>query len=512
MHRVKRSASSLADTAKSNPFHRFLQHRRRKGKKNNVSQSRETIVTPDSDHETNPTMTSPPENESSQAPTVHRTNTISIEEGRGTSSDDESYHPFTEKEEREHKTISGQIRAALFNSWINVLLIFAPAGIATHFAGVNPTVVFVLNFIAIIPLAALLSYGTEEIALYFGEVTGGLLNASFGNAVELIVSIIALTKHEIVIVQTSLIGSILSNLLLVLGMAFVAGGFNRVEQNFNTTVAQTASSLLALAVGSLIVPTAFHLASTAGDVGITELSRGTAIILLLVYGAYLFFQLRSHTSLYNEPSAKAPKRNKAVAPVETLVESSANTVHGVAMGKPKPTVEDEPETAELSLWAAAILLVASTVLVAICAECLVDSIDAVVTSAGISRVFVGLILLPIVGNAAEHATAVTVAVKDKMDLSIGVAVGSSMQIALLVIPFIVVLGWIMGIDEMTLYFDGFQVMILFIAILLVNYLIQDGKSNYLEGVLLVALYLIICLASWFYPVDGTLAQNIEGSE
>lgn len=136
--RVKRSASSLADTAKSNPFHRFLQHRRRKGKKNNVSQSRETIVTPHSDHETNPTMTSPPENESSQAPTVHRTNTISIEEGRGTSSDDESYHPFTEKEEREHKTISGQIRAALFNSWINVLLIFAPAGIATHFAGVNP--------------------------------------------------------------------------------------------------------------------------------------------------------------------------------------------------------------------------------------------------------------------------------------------------------------------------------------------------------------------------------------
>jgi Ca2+:H+ antiporter len=255
-------------------------------------------------------------------------------------------------------------------------------------------------------------------------------------------------------------------------MAFVAGGFNRVEQNFNTTVAQTASSLLALAVGSLIVPTAFHLASSAGDVGITELSRGTAIILLLVYGAYLFFQLRSHTNLYNEPSAKAPKRNKAVAPVKSLVESSANTSHGVVMGKPKPSVEDKPETAELSLWAAAILLVSSTVLVAICAECLVDSIDHVVTSAGISRVFVGLILLPIVGNAAEHATAVTVAVKDKMDLSIGVAVGSSMQIALLVIPFIVVLGWIMGIDEMTLYFDGFQVMILFIAILLVNYLIQ----------------------------------------
>ena len=299
-------------------------------------------------------------------------------------------------------------------------------------------------------------------------------NYSDSNAVELIVSILALVKGEIVIVQTSLIGSILSNLLLVLGMAFIAGGYNRIEQNFNTTVAQTASSLLALAVGSLVVPTAFHLASPTNK-GITELSRGTAVILLLVYASYLLFQLKTHSAMYNEPSEKSPKRNHVEPAGKSLVNASASVSHAVVMGKPRPEEEDpieEKEEPALTLWAAIILLVASTALVAICSECLVDSIDDLVTTAGISRVFVGLILLPIVGNAAEHATAVTVAIKDKMDLSIGVAVGSSMQIALLVIPFIVVLGWIIGEDRMTLYFDGFQVMILFVSVLLVNYLIQ----------------------------------------
>jgi len=298
-------------------------------------------------------------------------------------------------------------------------------------------------------------------------------NYSGSNAVELIISILALVKGEIVIVQTSLIGSILSNLLLVLGMAFIAGGYNRIEQNFNTTVAQTASSLLALAVGSLVVPTAFHMASPSNE-GITELSRGTSVILLLVYASYLLFQLKTHSDIYNEPSEKSPKRNHVEPAGKSLVNASANVSHAVVLGKPRPedSVEEEKEEPALTLWAAVILLAASTALVAICSECLLDSIDHLVTTAGINRVFVGLILLPIVGNAAEHATAVTVAVKDKMDLSIGVAVGSSMQIALLVIPFIVVLGWIIGEDKMTLYFDGFQVMILFVSVLLVNYLIQ----------------------------------------
>ncbi|RPB06136.1 calcium/proton exchanger [Choiromyces venosus 120613-1] len=520
MHRLNRTASSIADAEGLNPFCRLRQHRRRKAlaRLRNKHPSQDAIVNgPNESEERLATARSPPtaeESFGSQATAVpegpNRVDTIALEEGRPQLPNTQRMSHYSEIEMKEHKTIWGQFKAAIFNSWVNVLLVFAPVGIATHYAGVDPTIVFVMNFIAIIPLAGLLSYGTEEIALYCGEVLGGLLNASFGNAVELIISILALVKGEIVIVQTSLIGSILSNLLLVLGMAFIAGGYNRIEQNFNTTVAQTASSLLALAVGSLVVPTAFHIAGPS-NTGITELSRGTAVILLLVYGSYLFFQLKTHCDMYNEPSEKSPKRDHIEPAGKSLVNASANVSHAVAMGKPRPDhqVEEEKEEPDLTLWAAIILLAASTALVAICAECLVDSIDDLVTTAGLNRVFVGLILLPIVGNAAEHATAVTVAVKDKMDLSIGVAIGSSMQIALLVIPFTVVLGWIIGEDKMTLYFDGFQVMILFVSVLLVNYLIQDGKSNYLEGNLLVALYVIIGLASFFYPEEGPLAQVSE---
>ncbi|KAJ9269423.1 hypothetical protein DTO212C5_4486 [Paecilomyces variotii] len=403
-------------------------------------------------------------------------------------------------------TVVGQLKATLFNSWINILLFAAPAGIALNYVHVDPRAVFVVNFIAIIPLAAMLSYATEEIALRTGETIGGLLNATFGNAVELIVAILALVDNQVLVVQTSLIGSMLSNLLLVMGMCFFFGGVNRMEQHFNVVVAETAASLLALAVGSLVIPTAFHNWSNAGTRGIAPLSRGTSIILLVVYGAYLFFQLKSHTELYNQPSQKVEKRftsigqgdaNKGIARMGQLLSTSigAPAEQQVQIAEP----EDEPEEPQLSILVALITLIISTVLVALCAEFMVDSIDAITQTGAISKTFVGLILLPIVGNAAEHATAVTVACKDKMDLAIGVAVGSSMQIALLVLPLIVVIGWCMGNDDMTLYFDGFQVILLFIAVLLVNYLIADGKSHWLEGVLLMTLYIIIAVAAWFYP-------------
>ncbi|KAI9877521.1 MAG: hypothetical protein M1830_003662 [Pleopsidium flavum] len=434
--------------------------------------------------------------------------------GKKGKDDDEMQRTMTSESKKSQQKFSfvGQLKATLLNSWINVLLIAVPVGIALNYVHVNPVIIFVVNFIAIIPLAAMLSYATEEIALRTGETIGGLLNASFGNAVELIVSILALVKKEVLIVQTSLIGSILSNLLLVMGMCFFFGGVNRVEQHFNVTVAQTASSLLALAVGSLIIPTAFHSFTNAGDNGITELSRGTAVLLLLVYGCYLFFQLKTHSAMYNEPSPKVDKRRTKVEGGDTTkgiaqmgAGLSASMGGHNAQRTPLQEPEDENEQPQLSIWVAMFTLAASTALVAICAEFMVDSIDALTQNGGISKTFVGLILLPIVGNAAEHATAVTVACKDKMDLAIGVAVGSSMQIALLVIPFVVVLGWILGNDQMTLFFDGFQIAILFVAVLLVNYLIQDGKSHWLEGVLLMTLYLIIAVAAWFYPAAGQIA-------
>jgi Ca2+:H+ antiporter len=348
----------------------------------------------------------------------------------------------------------------------------------------NPTVVFILNFFAIIPLAAVLSFATEEISIKLGETLGGLLNATFGNAVELIVSIVALRNGEIRIVQSSMLGSILSNILLVLGCCFVAGGISNttngtsmgIEQDFNSTVASTMSSLMAVASASLIIPATLYAvlsnSSENSEGNILILSHGTAIILLILYVLYLVFQLRTHASLFDAENQAAD-------------ESSPDA--------------EEPQ---MSPVAAAGVLVVVTIAVAVCAEYLVDSIDSLVQTAHISKTFVGLILLPIVGNAAEHVTAVVVAIKDKMDLAMGVAIGSSMQIALLVTPFLVILGWIID-QPMTLHFETFETVVFFLSVLVVTYVIQDGKSNYLEGCMLLGLYFIIGLAFLVYPDDAT---------
>lgn len=275
-----------------------------------------------------------------------------------------------------------------------------------------------------------------------------------------------------------MLGSILSNILLVLGCCFISSGIRRGESRFNETVASTMSSLMAVAATSLIIPATMYAALTRSDAdsegNILVLSRGTAIIMLILYCLYLFFQLKTHASLFDAEAQEGGD--------------------GEGEGESK-----EPEI--LGPIPATICLILVTVLVAVCAEYLVDSIDSIVASSGISKTFIGLILLPIVGNAAEHVTAVVVAYKDKMDLAIGVAIGSSMQIALFVTPFLVILGWIMG-QEMTLHFQGFETVVFFLSVLVVNYLIQDGKSNYLEGCMCLGTYIIIALAFWVYPEDA----------
>ena len=284
------------------------------------------------------------------------------------------------------------------------------------------------------------------------------------------VSIIALRNNEIRIVQASMLGSILSNILLVLGCCFIAGGIKYREQTFNSTVASTMSSLMTVSSASLIIPATLYAVMTndsGSDDNIMVLSRGTSIILLIIYISYLFFQLKTHADLFDDAEAQEN--------------------------------EDESETL-LGPWAAGVVLVVVTLLVAICAEFLVDSIDAIVTKAHISKTFIGLILIPIVGNAAEHVTAVIVAYKNKMDLAIGVAIGSSLQIALFVTPFLVILGWIMGRD-MTLHFETFETVAFFLSALVVVLLIQDGKSNYLEGLLCLGMYIIIALAFYVLPDD-----------
>ncbi len=252
---------------------------------------------------------------------------------------------------------------------------------------------------------------------------------------------------EIRIVQSSMLGSILSNILLVLGCCFLAGGWKFHEQRFNSTMASTMSSLMAVASASLIIPaTLYAVMAQSPDEqtkdNILVLSHGTAIILLIIYVLYLVFQLRTHNDLFEQESGDTSDDDG--------------------------TKEDKEPI--LTPWAAGVALVVVTIAVAVCAEFLVDSIDSIVQTAHISKTFIGLVLLPIVGNAAEHVTAVVVSMKDKMDLAIGVAIGSSMQIALLVTPFLVILGWIIG-QPMTLHFETFETVVFFLSVLVVNYLV-----------------------------------------
>ncbi|KAJ8123229.1 hypothetical protein ONZ43_g768 [Nemania bipapillata] len=397
-------------------------------------------------------------------------------------------------------------KATLLSSPVNILLFSVPVGIAAGKTHWDPVAVFVINFFAIIPLAAVLSFATEQISARLGEALGGLLNATFGNAVELIVSIIALRDHQIEVVKSSMIGSILSNLLLVMGMCFFFGGIvnmrdennQGMEQSFASITAQTTASLMTLSAASIILPGALFMIvmksqdnQQEGRYITLSLSRGTAIILLFIYVLYLWFQLRTHHNLFGNESADVESEP---AQIEG---AGAGTANADAARNEAQNGESEHEAA-MGPWSAAAVLVVTTVLVSICADYLVESIDSLVERGGISRSFIGLILIPIVGNAAEHVTAVVVAVKNKMDLAMGVAIGSSIQIALFVTPFLVVLGWIMDRD-MDLHFETFETVAFGLSVLVVIYTVQDGKSNYLEGAMLMSLYVIIAIAFFVTP-------------
>ncbi|CEG65570.1 Putative Calcium/proton exchanger [Rhizopus microsporus] len=367
---------------------------------------------------------------------------------------------------RRHEPLTAwtSFKVAMTSSYVNLFLIFVPIAIIfSTLIHASDTTVFTLNFIAIIPLAKLLGFATEEIALRSGSTVGALLNATFGNAVELILGIIALKEGLIRVVQASILGSILSNILLVLGFCFFLGGLNRSEQTFNQTAAQTSCSLLSLTTLSLLVPAAFSatIPKDSPTHGILDLSHGTSIVLLIVYVLYLLFQLKTHTHLYED------EVDEEEVPTTTLVFSIA-------------------------------LLLVIAAIISIHAEYLVGAIEGVVEKWGINETFVGIILLPIVGNAAEHVSSVTFAIKDKMNLCIGIAISSSLQIGLLVTPVLVLTGWVID-QPMSLFFENFETVVLFTSVLIVNYLIQDGRSNWLEGALLLSSYAIIGLAFYFHP-------------
>jgi len=352
----------------------------------------------------------------------------------------------------------------LFSSYFNVLLIFVPLSALAHHLNWDVSLRFGFSFFAIVPLAKLLGDATEQMSTKLGETLAGLLNASFGNAVEIIVGIAALFRDELRIVQTSMLGSILSNILLVLGCSFLAAGFKRAESHFGVTAAQASSSLMTLACITLVIPAAYYSTQSGSDAGLLIISRGTALVLLFIYCAYIFFQLKTHVELYSP-------------------DTSEN-------GEPL-----EEEEAKMSVYAAGFSLLAVTVVTSFCADYLVASIEEFAERYSVPKPFIGLILLPIVANAAEHVTSIWMAMKNRMELTITICVGSSIQIATFVVPLLVIVGWISG-HGLTLFFANFETIVLFVSVILVNTLIQDGKSNYMEGLMLLSLYFVIALAFW----------------
>lgn len=371
------------------------------------------------------------------------------------------------------------LHQVLLGTKLSLLFPLVPVAILADRLHLGNVWVFIISLLGLAPLAERLGFITEQIAFYTGPTVGGLLNATCGNATEMIIAVIALSHGKNNVVKYSLLGSVLSNLLLVLGSSLFCGGLANLkrEQKFNMTASGINCSLLMMASLSLMLPLAFKhsLTVTHGDSGtalpLLKLSRFTSLVMLLAYGAYLFFQLNTHRQLFDEG---------------------------------QETEDEEEEEPCIGLISSIIWLCAMTLVISILSQYVVETIEDVAESWGISVNFISIILLPIVGNAAEHAGAVLCALKNKLDISLGIAVGSATQIAMFVIPFITVVAWIKGI-YMDLDFQLLETLILFAAVLITACVLQDGSSNYMKGIVLLLCYFII--AACFFLLQTPLTNG-----
>jgi Ca2+:H+ antiporter len=356
---------------------------------------------------------------------------------------------------------------------VHYLGVFIPVAIAVELAHANPILIFSAAALGVIPCAAVMGEATEAIAAKTGPGIGGLLNVTFGNAPELIIAFFALIEGLQEVVKASIVGSIIGNVLLVMGAAFLVGGWTRDKQTFSQTAAHAQSAMLTLALAALVFPALFQLIHGGSlpavgaehvDFGsdLEKLSFGVAIVLLLSYAAGLWFSLRTHRSVFN-PFGDQPEEDVHHWPVRR----------------------------------AAIYLALAAVAVGVMSEILVGSISEASEDIGLSQFFVGVFVVAIVGNAAEHWVAVLVAAKDKMDLAVNIAIGSSAQIALFVAPVLVLLSFVVGPDPMALVFNGYELGALLFAVLIANLVTQDGESNWFEGVQLLALYAVLGLVFYF---------------
>jgi Ca2+:H+ antiporter len=356
--------------------------------------------------------------------------------------------------------------------WPYLLVPFIPIAVVLELGGASSTAIFVTSALGIVPTAALMGLATEELAARSGPGIGGLLNVTFGNFPELVIALFALGEGLHEVVKASIIGSIIGNILLVLGAAMLVGGLSRDRQRFNATAANVQSLMLFLAAAALVMPAIFELVEGQGlpspgaelvDYGseVEQLSVAVAVVLIFTYIAGLVFSLRTHRDLFNPP------------------------------------YEEEEDTFGWSVRRSVVMLAIAGVAVGVMSEILVGSIAEASESVGLSEFFIGVIVVAIVGNAAEHWVAVLVAFKNKMDLAVNIAIGSSAQVALFVAPVLVLASFAVGPQPMALVFNGFEVGAILIAVLIANYVTHEGESTWFEGVQLLAVYAILGLAFFF---------------
>jgi Ca2+:H+ antiporter len=349
---------------------------------------------------------------------------------------------------------------------MRILLLLVPLSLVLGHAGAPPVWVFLSACVAIVPLAGLMGEATENLSQRAGPLIGGLLNASFGNAAELIIGFAALRAGEQEIVKASLTGSIIGNLLVVLGMAMLLGGWKRSELSFSRLAAESGSSTMVLAVVALVIPAIYAFVTQhRHPERVESISVDISWVLLATYGASLVFSLKSHRQLFAPPPDEEPSPGE----------------HGQA---------------SWSVGRSVLVLLVAAVLVGWVSEHLVGAVNAAGQALGLRKVFLGVVVLAIVGNAAEHSTAVLVALKGKMDLALGIALGSSTQIALFVAPLLVVVGHLMG-RPLGLEFTLLEVVAVMLSVGAVSLLIQDGKTNWFEGFQLLAVYAILAIAFFF---------------
>ncbi|MBC7475544.1 MAG: calcium/proton exchanger [Candidatus Sericytochromatia bacterium] len=356
---------------------------------------------------------------------------------------------------------------SLLKPSLNWLLIFLPITIIMeliHFE--NHTIIFIFSCLSILPLAGWLGKATEHIAEKTSEGIGGLLNATFGNAAELIIALLAMQKGLHGVVKASITGSIIGNLLLVSGAAFIAGGFKFKVQKFNKLASRSQATMLLLASIALIMPAVFHYVGGSSIAKENGISLEISIVLIISYALSLWFNLHTHKKLFSNS---------------------------------EEAIETDKKHQEWSLTKSIVILIVATGLIAWVSEILVGSIEVAAKSFGMTSIFVGVIVVAIVGNAAEHSTAIMVAMKNRMDLSLSIAVGSSVQIALFVAPVLVFASYFIGPNPLNLVFSPAEIIAITLSVIISSQISGDGESNWLEGVQLLAVYIIFAIIFYYLP-------------